>query len=141
MFRQLFPHYVGPARTGEDERAVSWSFLNHFLPTGVSRRLAAVLYADVVRYSRLTEADEEGTHQRLMRYMDIVAACIRRHHGRVAHYAGDAVPAAFDNARRDLYLGIRPGNDRQPAPCGLRLARTAAGGEHQRTCPCLLRGL
>jgi adenylate cyclase len=29
------------------------------------RRLAAILAADVVGYSRLTEVDEEGTHARL----------------------------------------------------------------------------
>ena len=32
---------------------------------GVERRLAAILAADVVGYSRLMEADEEGTHARL----------------------------------------------------------------------------
>ena len=30
-----------------------------------SRRLAAILAADVVGYSRLMGADEEGTHERL----------------------------------------------------------------------------
>jgi adenylate cyclase len=32
---------------------------------GVERKLAAILAADVVGYSRLMEADEEGTHARL----------------------------------------------------------------------------
>jgi adenylate cyclase len=32
---------------------------------GVERRLAAILAADVVGYSRLMEADEAGTHARL----------------------------------------------------------------------------
>ena len=31
----------------------------------VTRKLAAILYADVVGYSRLTGTDELGTHQRL----------------------------------------------------------------------------
>ena len=30
-----------------------------------TRRLAAILAADVAGYSRLMEADEEGTHERL----------------------------------------------------------------------------
>jgi hypothetical protein len=34
---------------------------------GVVRRLAAILAADVVGYSRLMEADEAGTHARLAR--------------------------------------------------------------------------
>jgi adenylate cyclase len=32
-----------------------------------TRRLAAILAADVVGYSRLTGADEEGTHERSRR--------------------------------------------------------------------------
>jgi adenylate cyclase len=33
--------------------------------TTANRRLAAILAADVVGYSRLMGADEEGTHERL----------------------------------------------------------------------------
>ena len=34
------------------------------------RKLAAILYADVAGYSRLTGEDEEGTHRRLSEYLD-----------------------------------------------------------------------
>jgi len=37
--------------------------------TRPQRKLAAILYADVAEYSRLTEADEEGTHQILSTYV------------------------------------------------------------------------
>ncbi len=59
-------------------------------------KLAAILYADVAGYSRLTGADEEGTHRRLREYLDLIAATIAEHRGRVVHYAGDAVLADFD---------------------------------------------
>lgn len=62
---------------------------------GLLRKLAAVLYADVAGYSRLTGADEEGTHQVLGDYLDLFAADIGKHGGRVVHYAGDAVLAEF----------------------------------------------
>jgi adenylate cyclase len=62
---------------------------------GVQRKLAAVLYADVVGYSRLTGADEEGTHRTLSASLDFIAATIERRGGRVIHYAGDAVLAEF----------------------------------------------
>ena len=61
----------------------------------VRRKLAAILYADVAAYSRLTGADEEGTHKTLSAYLDAMAAAIEGHDGRVVHYAGDAVLAEF----------------------------------------------
>jgi len=62
---------------------------------GLIRKLAAILYADVAGYSRLTDADEEGTHKTLSAYLDAMSALIDRHGGRVLHYAGDAVLAEF----------------------------------------------
>lgn len=61
----------------------------------LQRKLAAILYADVAGYSRLTGEDEEGTHRTLRSYLDLVSSCIERHRGRVVHYAGDAVLADF----------------------------------------------
>ncbi len=60
------------------------------------RKLAAILYADVAGYSRLTGDDEDATHRRLREYLDLIAKTIEGHHGQVMHYAGDAVLAKFD---------------------------------------------
>ena len=60
------------------------------------RKLAAILYADVAGYSRLTGDDEDATHRRLRDYLDLIAQTIDNHHGQVMHYAGDAVLAKFD---------------------------------------------
>ena len=59
------------------------------------RKLAAILYADVAGYSRLTGEDEEGTHRRLSDYLDSISNSIEQHQGKVVHYAGDAVLADF----------------------------------------------
>jgi TolB-like protein/class 3 adenylate cyclase len=59
------------------------------------RKLAAILYADVAGYSRLTGEDEEGTHRRLSIYLDLISESIQRDNGTVVHYAGDAVLAEF----------------------------------------------
>ena len=61
-------------------------------------KLAAVLYADVAGYSRLTADDEVGTHRQLSRQLDAFAATVKRHRGRVMHYAGDAILAKFEAA-------------------------------------------
>ena len=60
------------------------------------RRLAAILYADVAGYSRLTGEDEDATHRTLSEFLDLVSITIESHGGQVMHYAGDAVLARFD---------------------------------------------
>ena len=60
------------------------------------RKLAAILYADVAGYSRLTGEDEDATHRALSEYLDLIASAIESHRGQVMHYAGDAVLAKFD---------------------------------------------
>ncbi len=60
------------------------------------RRLAAILYADVAGYSRLTGEDEDSTHHRLSEYLDLISSTVERHRGRVMHFAGDAVLAMFE---------------------------------------------
>jgi class 3 adenylate cyclase len=49
-----------------------------------TRGLAAILAADVVGYSRLMGADEEGTHVRVQAHLrELVDPKIREHHGRI----------------------------------------------------------
>ncbi len=64
-------------------------------PQPLQHKLAAILYADVAGYSRLTGEDEDGTHRILSAYLDAFAAAIQAHNGAVKHYAGDAVLADF----------------------------------------------
>ena len=67
------------------------------------RRLAAVLAADVVGYTRLMEGDEEATHARLMRLRDVVLEpTLKRHGGRVVKNTGDGFLAMFDSAMAAL---------------------------------------
>ena len=62
---------------------------------GVTRRLAAILAADVVGYGRLMERDEEGTHAALAANRAIIDGLIEDRAGRVFHTAGDSVIAEF----------------------------------------------
>ena len=64
--------------------------------TTATRRLAAILAADVVGYSRLMGADEEGTHERVKAHLvELVDPKIREHRGRVVKTTGDGVLAEF----------------------------------------------
>jgi adenylate cyclase len=60
------------------------------------RKLAAILYADVAEYSRLTGEDEDTTHRTLSQYLEIISKTIESLGGNIVHYAGDAVLARFD---------------------------------------------
>jgi adenylate cyclase len=60
-----------------------------------TRRLAAILAADVVGYSRLLGADEEGTLERLKTLRrDLVDPQIAEHKGRIAKTTGDGLLAS-----------------------------------------------
>ncbi len=55
----------------------------------VERKLAAILSADVVDYSRLMAEDEAGTVRTLTAYREQIGTLVREHRGRAvsAHYA------------------------------------------------------
>lgn len=59
------------------------------------RRLAAILSADVMEYSRLMREDETGTIRRLTAYREVMGALIKQHHGRVVDAVGDNLLAEF----------------------------------------------
>lgn len=60
------------------------------------RRLAAILAADVAGYSRLMEADEEGTLRRLQQTLkEVVRPAVERHRGRIVKTTGDGFLAEF----------------------------------------------
>jgi adenylate cyclase len=60
------------------------------------RRLAAILAADVARYSRMMGADEEGTHEHLKAHLaELVNPKIGEHRGRVVKNTGDGFLAEF----------------------------------------------
>ena len=68
----------------------------------LERKLTAIFYADVVDYSRLTGLDEEGTHLSLRSCLDLVTSLIDQYHGKVVHFAGDAILAEFATATNAL---------------------------------------
>ncbi len=65
---------------------------------GVTRRLVAILSADVVGYSRLMAEDEDETARTLAAYRDEVALLVRQHRGRVVDSPGDNLLAEFPTA-------------------------------------------
>lgn len=66
--------------------------------SGVPRRLAAIIVGDIASYSRLMQADEEGTHIRVKRIeRDLIQPSIIEHHGSLVKTTGDGFIAIFDS--------------------------------------------
>src|SRR5215468_5074687 len=62
----------------------------------VQRRLAAILVADVVGYSRLVDRDEGGTLDRVQAVLrEVVQPAIDRYRGRIAKTTGDEFLVEF----------------------------------------------
>src|SRR5262252_3943215 len=65
----------------------------------VQRRLAAILFADVVGYSRLTAQDEVGTWRRLQGVLrEVVRPHVKTHAGRIVKIKGDGILVEFASA-------------------------------------------
>ncbi len=67
-------------------------------PDRVERKLAAILSADVVGYSRLMAEDEAGTIRTLTAYRHQISGLVDDHRGRVVDAPGDNVLAEFPTA-------------------------------------------
>ena len=87
----------------------------------INRRLAAVLAADVVGYSRLMGADEVGTLAALKRHREILFdPAVAAHHGRIVKLIGDGTLAEF-------------GSVVDAVNCALAVQRSAASTSDETT--------
>ena len=93
----------------------------------VQRRLAAILAADVVGYSRLMGEDEEATLATLKACRGILDGLIAQHGGRVFGTAGDSVIAEFASpveavrCATEIQLALNKHNTDLPGPGRMRL--------------------
>jgi adenylate cyclase len=79
-----------------------------------TRRLAAILAADVAGYSRLRGADEEGTHERLKAHRrELVDPKIGEHSGRIVKTTGDGILVEFPSVESRVYRFGTPRLDHQ----------------------------
>jgi adenylate cyclase len=71
------------------------------------RRLAAILAADVVGYSRLMELDEDGTlaHLNLLR-KQFIEPLVAEHHGRIVKVMGDGALCEFASVVEAVHCAV-----------------------------------
>ncbi len=75
-------------------------------PEPVERKLAAILSADVVGYSRLMAGDEEATIRAITVRREVVELQVRQHGGRLSDFTGDNYLAEFGSVVRALECAI-----------------------------------
>ncbi|MCH8189430.1 MAG: adenylate/guanylate cyclase domain-containing protein [Proteobacteria bacterium] len=97
-------------------------------PQRIDRKLAAILLADVAGYSRLMEADEEGTLSRLNTlFQEVVEPQIEKNRGRVVKHMGDGILVEFGSVVDAVRCGaaiqrdIRERNEGTPEPRRMEL--------------------
>ena len=74
---------------------------------GMQRRLTAIMSADVVGYSRLMAADEEGTLARLKAHREeLFDPAIAEHQGRIVKLMGDGALVEFTSVVEAVRAGV-----------------------------------
>ncbi len=110
-------------------------------PGAVERKLAAILSADVVGYSRLMAEDEVATVQTLTAYREVTATVLQKHRGRVVDSPGDnllaELPSALDAVQAAVEIQrviqarntVVPANRRMEFRIGVNLGDVMVEGE------------
>ncbi|MDQ3314269.1 MAG: adenylate/guanylate cyclase domain-containing protein, partial [Verrucomicrobiota bacterium] len=82
----------------------------------MKRRPAAILVGDVVGYSAMMEADEEGTAARVAQLSAVLQKKVRAHDGRVFKTMGDAILADFASPLNALRWAVEIRNKLAEVP-------------------------
>jgi class 3 adenylate cyclase len=71
------------------------------------RKLIAVLYADMVGYSRLIGSDDAGTLERLRTLRrDLIDPTVEEHGGRIVQTGGDSLLIVFDSIDGAVHCAV-----------------------------------
>jgi adenylate cyclase len=90
----------------------------------IQRRLAAILAADVVGYSRLMQADEAGTLVALKsRRVEVLQPLVSQHRGRIIKLMGDGVLVEFASAVDAVECAMKLQDAMRAANAGLPTER------------------
>src|SRR5690242_20113063 len=86
------------------------------------RKLVAIVYADMVGYSRLIGLDDQGTLERLRTLRrDLIDPAIEEHGGRIVQTGGDSLLVVFDSVNGAVRCAVKvqqeiPGLDSEQPP-------------------------
>ena len=102
----------------------------------MERRLAAILAADMVGYSRLVSVDEEGTIARLRALRaDLIDPSIAKHGGRLVKTTGDGLLVEFPSVVDAVRNAVEVQRKMAEYNVGLPQDQRESGGDKSRIAP------
>jgi TolB-like protein/class 3 adenylate cyclase/Tfp pilus assembly protein PilF len=81
-----------------------------------TRRLAAIMFADMVGYTALMQEDEELARARRDRFREVVSSAVARHLGEVLQHYGDGTLSVFASAVEAVECAVEIQLELQQAP-------------------------
>ena len=63
-----------------------------------TRKLAAIMFTDMVGYTALMQEDETKARELIQRHRDLMKPHINKHNGEVIQYVGDGTFCRFESA-------------------------------------------
>ncbi|HVE14919.1 MAG TPA: adenylate/guanylate cyclase domain-containing protein, partial [Elusimicrobiota bacterium] len=70
------------------------------------RHLSAIMFSDIVGYSKMMGDDEQGTLVLLQEHNDLLVPIIERHRGSILKFIGDAILASFASAADAVHCAV-----------------------------------
>ena len=81
------------------------------MSTDIDRKIAVILVADVVGYSKHMERDENATLKAYAECEKILKTCLKKYKGSIFNTAGDSALAEFPSAVNAVECGVAFQND------------------------------
>jgi serine/threonine-protein kinase len=81
-----------------------------------SRRLAAIMFADMVGYTALMQEDEERARAQRDRHRAVLSSAVPRHRGEILQYYGDGTLSVFSSAVEAVECAVEIQLELQQAP-------------------------
>ena len=69
------------------------------MPSKPKRKLAAIMFTDMVGYTALMQEDEDKARELIQRHRAIMKPLVEKHSGEVIQYVGDGTFCKFDSAK------------------------------------------
>jgi len=69
------------------------------MPSGPKRKLAAIMFTDMVGYTALMQEDEDKARELIQRHRALMKPLVEQHGGEIIQYMGDGTFCRFDSAK------------------------------------------
>ena len=76
------------------------------MPSEPKRKLAAIMFTDMVGYTAMMQKDEDRARELIERHRDLMKPHINKHDGEIIQYVGDGTFCRFDSAKEAVNAAL-----------------------------------